>query len=122
MHTRHYEVEGNYRKLCQQALNEGLPPVPLRRRPCAVKAVQQLRGGNSRDSDIVFGITRRDFVKIKLASLGGDQHARIDQRCHADFATTGCVVVKSSTTARYSLSGLGSERKRSTSCAPLNFG
>jgi hypothetical protein len=39
MYPRHSEIEGDYRKLCQQSLDEGLAAVALGRRPCAVKAV-----------------------------------------------------------------------------------
>jgi len=39
MYPRHSEIEGDYRKLCQQSLDEGLAPVALGRRPCAMKAV-----------------------------------------------------------------------------------
>ena len=51
--------------------------------------VQELRCRDRRDRDGLFAQLAKLGAEIQLATLGGDEHARVDQRPHRLLGTLG---------------------------------
>jgi len=58
MYARHSEIESYHRELREQSLHEGLTPMALRRRLCALNTMQEFRSGDRGYSNIRFCVTR----------------------------------------------------------------
>ena len=89
MDARGHEIERDHRNSSQYPLDEGLAPRANPGGGGSVNAVKKLRGGNGSERDLYLSVIRDDVVPIETTTLGGNQHAGIDQRRHGDFGSLG---------------------------------
>ena len=94
------KVKWNDSESGEQVLNKCLTPCPMRSLPRPVYTVQQFRGSNGRQSNILFCLLREQGVELALPSLDSNQDTRVDQYSHGDSDNTGCCTVTASTVSQ----------------------
>ena len=94
------KVKWNDSEPGEQVLNKRLTPCPMRSLARPVYTVQQFRGSNRRQSDVLFCLLHEQGVQLALPSLDSNQDTRVDQYSHGDSDNTACCTVTASTVSQ----------------------
>src|SRR5262245_32550983 len=112
MHTRNLEIERDHGDRPEYSFRESLGTRACHGTRQAMDAVQQFRRGDGRDRDQLVVVLATQADRIELATLDGNEDARVNQRPHGLRRTRGRLwrAAACSTASRYSLPLLGKRR------------
>lgn len=120
MDTSDDDVKCDHGKPREDLLDERFASCANPRGGCSVNTVKKLRGRNRGERHGRVSMERNRVVPVETATLGSDQHTRIDQRRHGDFGTLGWRLVMAATVSQYFASGFALLRRNATNSSSVH--